>query len=87
MDAAVPQQSINDFSGRLDAVAGEIDALLDALLDERLAAGEIARPPRLLEAMRYAVIGGGKRLRPFLAVECAALFGVAPPRPPQPRPA
>ena len=30
----------------------------------------------LLEAMRYASLGGGKRLRPFLTVESAALFGV-----------
>ena len=27
--------------------------------------------------MRYATLGGGKRLRPFLVVESAALFGVA----------
>ena len=26
--------------------------------------------------MQHAVLGGGKRLRPFLLVECAALFGV-----------
>src|SRR5262249_5456435 len=32
---------------------------------------------RLGDAMRYAVLGGGKRLRPFLLVETAALFGVA----------
>ena len=38
--------------------------------------GEIARPQRVVEAMRYASLGGGKRLRPFLAVETAALFGV-----------
>src|SRR5258707_816866 len=34
-----------------------------------------ARPARLLAAMRYAT-EGGKRLRPFLVVESAALFGV-----------
>ncbi|MBM3570340.1 MAG: polyprenyl synthetase family protein [Alphaproteobacteria bacterium] len=31
----------------------------------------------LLAAMRYACLGGGKRLRPFLVVESSALFGVA----------
>lgn len=31
---------------------------------------------RLLEAMRYAVFNGGKRLRPFLVVATADLFGV-----------
>lgn len=65
-----------EFAARLDAVAAEIDALLDGLLSERREAGEIARPARLLEAMRYAALSGGKRLRPFLAVESAALFGV-----------
>jgi farnesyl diphosphate synthase len=33
-------------------------------------------PPRLLAAMRHAALGGGKRLRPFLVLECAGLFGV-----------
>ena len=30
----------------------------------------------LLEAMRYATLSGGKRLRPFLLLESAAMFGV-----------
>ena len=34
--------------------------------------------PRLLSAMRYAALGAGKRLRPFLAVESARLFNVPP---------
>ncbi|MCK0198430.1 polyprenyl synthetase family protein [Ancylobacter sp. 6x-1] len=42
--------------------------------------GAIARhgsvSPRLAAAMRHAALGGGKRLRPFLVVESAALFGV-----------
>jgi farnesyl diphosphate synthase len=37
---------------------------------------EIARPKRLMDAMRYSSLGGGKRLRPFLVVESAAVFGV-----------
>ena len=67
----------NDFNSQLTAVAAETDALLDRLLDAAPALGEIARPPRLLAAMRHAVLGGGKRLRPFLLVETAALFGIA----------
>jgi len=31
---------------------------------------------RLIEAMRYATLGGGKRIRPFLVCESAKLFGV-----------
>ncbi|QJE73313.1 polyprenyl synthetase family protein [Aerophototrophica crusticola] len=33
---------------------------------------------RLFEAMRYACLGGGKRLRPFLVMESARMFGVNP---------
>jgi farnesyl diphosphate synthase len=33
---------------------------------------------RVQEAMRYATFAGGKRLRPFLVLHCAALFGVDP---------
>lgn len=35
-------------------------------------------PDRLATAMRHAVLDGGKRFRPFLVVEGAALFGAAP---------
>src|SRR5690242_12706950 len=66
----------SDFRRRLDAVATDTDALLDELLTERREDGERERPARLLEAMRYAALGGGKRVRPFLVVETAALFGV-----------
>jgi farnesyl diphosphate synthase len=64
------------FVARLQAAADDTEAVLGGLLSADLAEGEIARPPRLLEAMRYASLGGGKRLRPFLVVETAALFGV-----------
>jgi farnesyl diphosphate synthase len=66
-----------EFAARLTAVAAETEALLDRLLAAEPVTGEIARPPRLLEAMRHAALGGGKRLRPFLLVETAALFGAA----------
>ena len=49
--------------------------MLGRLLDERIEPGEIARPARLLAAMRHGVLNGGKRLRPFLVLESAALFG------------
>ncbi len=64
------------FAGRLNAAATETEQLLDRLLAAAPADGEIARPPRVTGAMRYSSLGGGKRLRPFLAVETAALFGV-----------
>ncbi|MBR3676402.1 MAG: polyprenyl synthetase family protein [Alphaproteobacteria bacterium] len=31
---------------------------------------------RVIEAMKYSVMNGGKRLRPYLLCECASLFGV-----------
>jgi farnesyl diphosphate synthase len=64
------------FLARLNGVAADLEALLDRLLEPPPADGEIARPERLLAAMRYASLGGGKRLRPFLVVETAALFDV-----------
>jgi farnesyl diphosphate synthase len=70
------QASSTSFAARLDAVAKEIETLLDGLLSAAPIEGEIARPKRLLDAMRYASLGGGKRVRPFLVAESAALFGV-----------
>ena len=64
------------FQDRLAQVAHDCEALLDRLLAARPADGERERPAQLLAAMRYASLGGGKRLRPFLVVECSALFRV-----------
>jgi farnesyl diphosphate synthase len=68
--------SAGSFTARLNAAANEIEHLLDRLLSNTPADGETARPKRLVEAMRYASLGGGKRLRPFLTIETAALFAV-----------
>jgi farnesyl diphosphate synthase len=67
------------FLARLDAVAADIEVLLDKLLAAAPMTGELSRPARLIEAMRYSSLNGGKRFRPFLVVESAALFEV--PRP------
>ena len=64
------------FQSRLVAVADAIETTLDGLLSPQALPGEVTRPARLLEAMRYSTLGGGKRLRPFLVVETARLFGV-----------
>lgn len=66
--------SVN-FADILNSRASEVEAILTTLLDQRLRAGEIARPERLLAAMRHGALNGGKRLRPFLVIESAALFG------------
>ncbi len=53
--------------------AAEVEVALDALLP--LPEGAESR---LTEAMRYATLAGGKRLRAFLVIESAALFAVSP---------
>ncbi|ESY54936.1 MULTISPECIES: polyprenyl synthetase family protein [unclassified Mesorhizobium] len=63
------------FEAALLGRAAAIEAGLRLLLDGRTLAGEIARPERLMAAMRHGVLNGGKRLRPFLLMESAALFG------------
>ena len=63
------------FEARLTARAAAVEDLLRHLLGDTLLPGEIARPERLLSAMRYGVLNGGKRLRPFLVMESAGLFG------------
>ena len=60
-----------DFGLALGDAAAAVTAELDRLL------APVAGPQgRVLEAMRYASLGGGKRLRPFLVLESARLFGV-----------
>jgi farnesyl diphosphate synthase len=53
---------------RLDAWRGRIDAALAQALELPHA------PPRLREAMRHAVLLGGKRMRPLLVLATGALF-------------
>src|SRR6516162_10253037 len=65
-----------DVAKRLDKPAEETEALLAELLGDKLETDEITRPKRLMDAMRYSTLGGGKRLRPFLVVESSAVFGV-----------
>jgi farnesyl diphosphate synthase len=61
------------FTQRLARAAGLVEEQLTRHLNDAAAGGA---PPRLVAAMRHATLGGGKRLRPFLALECAGLFGV-----------
>jgi farnesyl diphosphate synthase len=61
-----------DLGRAMARAAGLVEEALDGLL-----------PPvegmegRLAEAMRYAALGGGKRMRAFLVLETASLFSVA----------
>jgi farnesyl diphosphate synthase len=76
--AKVKRSTRRAFDKGLADVAKGIEALLQQVLSRQPEDGETARPGRLLEAMRYAVLSGGKRIRPFFVVETARLFGVAP---------
>jgi len=57
------------FTEQLAHYTAQIEHTLDALLPPAS-----TRPSRLHEAMRYAVLGGGKRLRPILTLAAADLF-------------
>ncbi|MDG4903461.1 MULTISPECIES: polyprenyl synthetase family protein [unclassified Mesorhizobium] len=62
------------FESALFTRAAAVEVLLRQVFDAPLLSGEIARPERLMAAMRHGVLNGGKRLRPFLVMESAALF-------------
>lgn len=65
---------IHEFEVALARHAASVEAALDQLLGPHLLDGEINRPENLLRAIRHGVLNGGKRLRPFLVIESAALF-------------
>ncbi len=60
----------------LDQAMGRAAARVEAALSRLLGPAEA----RLDQAMRYAALGGGKRLRAILVIETAALFDVPPDR-------
>ena len=62
----------SDLAAAMARVAELVEAALEALLPEPEGA-----EARLADAMRYATLGGGKRLRAFLVMESAALFAVS----------
>ena len=61
---------MSDFQTELAACAARIDSLLDSLLPKASGHQSI-----VIEAMRYAALGGGKRLRPFLVIQTAKMLG------------
>jgi farnesyl diphosphate synthase len=65
------RQDAADIKDTMAEVAAAVDRVLDGLLPV---------PPgvegRVVEAMRYATLASGKRLRPFLVVSSARLFDV-----------
>jgi farnesyl diphosphate synthase len=65
------------FEKLLESFAHEIETHLDSVLGSQPQNGEIARPKRLIDAMRYALLGGGKRFRGFLVCESAKMLGLS----------
>ncbi len=64
-----------NLAADMKAFAAAFEVVLEGLLSPTIEPGEQARPERLLAAMRYGSLDGGKRLRPFLLLESARLFG------------
>jgi farnesyl diphosphate synthase len=61
-----------DLPTALARLAEVVEAALEALLPQPEGA-----EARLADAMRYATLGGGKRMRAFLVMESAAIFAVS----------
>lgn len=81
------QNSLSETSATLDRVMAELlpsNLLLNTRvisLHSRQEEENTSASPeeaKVIEAMRYSALAGGKRLRPFLTVESAKLFGVNP---------
>jgi farnesyl diphosphate synthase len=73
MNVAAPTASA--VAERLAEAAGRVESAIDGLLP----VGDGPERP-LFDAMRYATLNGGKRLRPYLSLTVADLFGVVPQR-------
>jgi farnesyl diphosphate synthase len=67
-----------EFEQGLAATARDVERALDTLLSSTSLTGPGTPPDRLIDAMRHGALGGGKRLRPFLLIQTARLFGVTP---------
>lgn len=82
------QNALAETSERLEAVMNDLLPSPLALstkvisFNSRVEDNEVSSAPsgeaKVMEAMRYSALGGGKRLRPFLTVQSAKLFGVNP---------
>ena len=67
-----------DFDAELKANAADIERELDRYLTAPMLHNPGIPPDRLIEAMRHGSLNGGKRLRPLLVRQAAAVFGGHP---------
>lgn len=66
-----PRDASPELQSALDEIADAVNRTIGRLLPET----DLAEAP-LYDAMRHGTLAGGKRLRPFLAVQSAFLFNV-----------
>ncbi len=67
--SALSQSTAMDFPTRLRGVADLVESRLDEILPQPSGHQAV-----IMEAARYAALGGGKRLRPFLTLETARML-------------
>ena len=70
--AMVSQATEQEFAQRVEHYVSRVDTRLERALTRN---GGV--PERLVDAMRYAVLGSGKRVRPLLSYAGGELFGLA----------
>ncbi len=70
-DRRILKEDVDDFSGQLETWRLRMESALAVRLPE----AEVV-PSRLHEAMRYSVLGGGKRIRPALVFATARAVGL-----------
>jgi geranylgeranyl pyrophosphate synthase len=71
-DLRIPKDQVDDFGIQLEAWRLRMESALAARLPE----ADVV-PARLHEAMRYSVLGGGKRIRPALVFATARAVGLS----------
>ena len=69
-------QLVSEDNSQLDTAFARIQRDVDAVFESLLPLPDDTRRP-LVEAMRYAAMDGGKRVRPLLLVAVAEMLGVA----------
>ncbi len=73
--APSPREAPSGLQEKMDEVVEAVNRTISRLLPETDLAED-----QLYQAMRHSVLSGGKRLRPFLLLNAASLFGVDPSR-------
>lgn len=71
--------SLRETSPELKDALEETAMLVDKAIARLLPETDLAEA-QLYDSMRYGTLGGGKRLRPFMVMQSAKLFGVDPAR-------